>query len=173
MRFSSCCRRRCRRGIPEADFLHLKRAITELADNDTQRSRQHPARPSCIVQGLEPPQRSAHASALGVARVLSTLRRAADADHADVRVSARPSRIRRTYDRRRRRHSARTSSRFSGPASRASATCLPRSFQRVPMTQGLPIGVQIVGPEYGDLATIEVAQILEQRGFAFRSPPGY
>ena len=42
-----------------------------------------------------------------------------------------------------------------------------------PDTQGLPIGVQIIGPEYGDLATIEVAQILEQRGFAFRSPPGY
>ncbi len=42
-----------------------------------------------------------------------------------------------------------------------------------PDAQGLPIGVQIVGPEYGDLATIEVAQILEERGFAFRAPPGY
>jgi amidase len=42
-----------------------------------------------------------------------------------------------------------------------------------PDAQGLPIGVQIIGPEYGDLATIEVAQILEQRGFAFRAPPGY
>ncbi len=42
-----------------------------------------------------------------------------------------------------------------------------------PDAQGLPIGVQIVGPEYGDLATIEVAQQLEQRGFAFSPPPGY
>jgi amidase len=49
------------------------------------------------------------------------------------------------------------------------ATIIPTG----PDAQGLPIGVQIIGPEYGDLATIEVAQILEQRGFAFRSPPGY
>jgi amidase len=42
-----------------------------------------------------------------------------------------------------------------------------------PDDHGLPIGVQIVGPEYGDLATIEVAQILEKHGFAFQSPPGY
>jgi len=49
------------------------------------------------------------------------------------------------------------------------ATIIPTG----PDAQGLPIGVQIIGPEYGDLATIEVAQILEQRGFSFRSPPGY
>jgi amidase len=42
-----------------------------------------------------------------------------------------------------------------------------------PDAQGLPIGVQIVGPEYGDLATIAVAQLLEQHGFAFQAPPGY
>ena len=39
--------------------------------------------------------------------------------------------------------------------------------------EGLPIGIQIVGPEYGDLATIGVAQVLEQNGFAFKPPPGY
>jgi len=55
----------------------------------------------------------------------------------------------------------------------------PISFIGLPVVavpiplQPMPIGVQIIGPEYGDLATIEVAQILEQRGFAFRSPPGY
>ena len=37
-----------------------------------------------------------------------------------------------------------------------------------PDAKGLPIGVQIIGPEYGDLATLEVAQILEQRGYSFR-----
>ena len=42
-----------------------------------------------------------------------------------------------------------------------------------PDANGLPIGVQIIGPEYGDLATLEVAQILEQRGYSFRAPPGY
>ena len=38
---------------------------------------------------------------------------------------------------------------------------------------GLPIGVQIIGPEYGDLITIGVAQLLESEGFAFKPPQGY
>jgi amidase len=36
---------------------------------------------------------------------------------------------------------------------------------------GLPIGVQIVGPEYGDLITIGVAKHLEAAGFRFTPPP--
>ncbi len=36
---------------------------------------------------------------------------------------------------------------------------------------GLPIGVQIIGPAYGDLRTIQLAQRLEQMGFAFAPPP--
>ncbi|MGD8417311.1 MAG: amidase family protein, partial [Pseudomonadales bacterium] len=39
--------------------------------------------------------------------------------------------------------------------------------------EGLPIGVQIVGPEYGDLITIGVARALEAEGFAFVPPPDY
>ena len=39
--------------------------------------------------------------------------------------------------------------------------------------QGLPIGVQIVGPEYGDLSTIGVAKQLEQVGYTFMPPAGY
>ncbi|MCZ6620164.1 MAG: amidase [Gammaproteobacteria bacterium] len=39
--------------------------------------------------------------------------------------------------------------------------------------QGLPIGVQIVGPEYGDLITIGVAEQLEAAGFGFTPPPNY
>ena len=39
--------------------------------------------------------------------------------------------------------------------------------------EGLPIGVQIIGPEYGDLTTIGFARLLEQAGFAFAPPPGY
>jgi amidase len=37
---------------------------------------------------------------------------------------------------------------------------------------GLPIGVQIIGPAYGDLRTIGLAQRLESMGFAFTPPPG-
>ena len=39
--------------------------------------------------------------------------------------------------------------------------------------QGLPIGVQLIGPEYGDLVTIGIADFLEQQGFSFDPPPGY
>lgn len=39
--------------------------------------------------------------------------------------------------------------------------------------EGLPIGVQVVGPEYGDLTTLGVARLLEQQGFAFTPPAGY
>ena len=42
-----------------------------------------------------------------------------------------------------------------------------------PDADGLPIGVQIIGPEYGDLITIGVAKLLEQEAFAFSPPPGY
>ena len=38
---------------------------------------------------------------------------------------------------------------------------------------GLPIGVQIIGPQYGDLITIGVAQKLERMGFAFEAPAAY
>jgi len=39
--------------------------------------------------------------------------------------------------------------------------------------EGLPIGVQIVGPEYGDLITIGAARALEAEGFAFVPPSAY
>ena len=39
--------------------------------------------------------------------------------------------------------------------------------------QGLPIGIQIVGPEYSDLDTIHAAAFLEGEGFAFTPPEGY
>jgi amidase len=38
---------------------------------------------------------------------------------------------------------------------------------------GLPIGVQIVGPEYGDLTTIAFAKMLEREFQGFVPPPGY
>lgn len=40
-------------------------------------------------------------------------------------------------------------------------------------TDGLPVGLQIIGPEYGDLITIGIAKVLEKEGYAFISPPDY
>lgn len=39
--------------------------------------------------------------------------------------------------------------------------------------EGLPIGVQLVGPEYGDMITIAVAEELEKFGYAFTPPANY
>ena len=38
---------------------------------------------------------------------------------------------------------------------------------------GLPIGVQLIGPEFGDLKTLGIARLLEAAGFGFTPPPGY
>jgi len=38
---------------------------------------------------------------------------------------------------------------------------------------GLPVGVQIVGPQYGDRTCIEFARLLEREYYAFVPPPGY
>lgn len=39
--------------------------------------------------------------------------------------------------------------------------------------EGLPLSVQIVGPQYGDLATIRFAQLIEREYYAFVPPPAY
>jgi amidase len=38
---------------------------------------------------------------------------------------------------------------------------------------GLPVGVQIIGPQYGDLTCIEFAKLLEREYYRFAPPPGY
>ena len=38
---------------------------------------------------------------------------------------------------------------------------------------GLPVGVQIVGPQYGDYTTIAFARLLEQEYRSFVPPPAY
>jgi amidase len=40
-------------------------------------------------------------------------------------------------------------------------------------SEELPLGVQLVGPAYGDRITIGVARLLEDAGFRFNPPPGY
>jgi amidase len=38
---------------------------------------------------------------------------------------------------------------------------------------GLPVGVQIVGPQYGDRSCIEFAKLLERHYYAFTAPPAF
>ena len=49
------------------------------------------------------------------------------------------------------------------------STVAPAGFTR----QGLPVGVQIVGPQFGDLATIAAAKFLEREMQPFIAPEGY
>jgi len=46
-------------------------------------------------------------------------------------------------------------------------------FPTGPGEGGLPIGLQIIGPQFGDLTTIALAGHLEDAGFAFQAPRGY
>ena len=51
---------------------------------------------------------------------------------------------------------------------------LPASVAPIGMSAaGLPIGVQIVGPLFGDRTTIRVAELIEQAGHGFVAPPGW
>jgi amidase len=51
---------------------------------------------------------------------------------------------------------------------------LPSSVAPIELSRDkLPVGVQIVGPQYGDYLTIGVARLIEKAYFAFTPPPGY
>ena len=53
-------------------------------------------------------------------------------------------------------------------------TYLPASAAPIGLTaDGLPVGVQIVGPQYGDYTTIAFAKLLEQEYRSFVPPPAY
>ncbi len=158
--------------IPDKDFVWLKNALAELEDDDVSDRANTLARPSGVVQGLEPPQRSAHA-----------LRWAWHAFFERYDVLLTPIMPTSAFPHDHRSFGERTIDVDGAKrpyfeqvfwAGLAGVSLLPATIVPTgPDAQGLPIGVQIIGPEYGDLATIEVAQILEQRGFAFRAPPGY
>jgi amidase len=49
------------------------------------------------------------------------------------------------------------------------STAFPSGLSRA----GLPIGLQIIGPEYGDRTTIEVARLVAQELGGFRAPPRF
>lgn len=60
---------------------------------------------------------------------------------------------------------------WAGPAVVAH---LPASVAPVGLTgEGLPVGIQIIGPLYGDFTTIAVAAMFEEILGGFRAPPGY
>ena len=40
-------------------------------------------------------------------------------------------------------------------------------------SDGLPVGVQIIGPQYGDLTCLKFAQLIEREYHAFQPPPGF
>jgi len=51
---------------------------------------------------------------------------------------------------------------------------LPSTVAPAGLTEaGLPSGVQIIGPQYGDLLCIDMAKCLEKEFAAFQAPPGY
>ncbi len=51
---------------------------------------------------------------------------------------------------------------------------LPSTVAPIELAGGkLPVGVQIVAPQYGDYRAIEVARLIEKEYFAFTPPPGY
>jgi amidase len=51
---------------------------------------------------------------------------------------------------------------------------LPATVAPIGLTaDGLPVGVQIVGPQYGDFSCIHFARLLEQDFARFTPPPGY
>ena len=51
---------------------------------------------------------------------------------------------------------------------------LPGTVAPIGLTpRGLPVGVQIIGPQYGDRTCLRFARLLEQEYYAFEPPPGY
>ena len=51
---------------------------------------------------------------------------------------------------------------------------LPGTVAPIGLTKrGLPVGVQIIGPQYGDRTCLRFARLLEREHYAFVPPPGY
>jgi len=51
---------------------------------------------------------------------------------------------------------------------------LPATVAPMGITKaGLPLGVQIAGPIYGDRTTLAAAALLEEAGLSFKPPPGW
>jgi amidase len=55
----------------------------------------------------------------------------------------------------------------------ASVSQLPATVAPIALAAGLPVGVQIIGPQYADLTTIRFAQLLERNYNNFQAPDDY
>ncbi|MGH8261597.1 MAG: amidase [Steroidobacteraceae bacterium] len=56
----------------------------------------------------------------------------------------------------------------------AGVAYLPATVAPIGLTpEGLPVGVQIIGPKYGDFTCLALARLLEERYRAFVPPPGF
>ena len=53
------------------------------------------------------------------------------------------------------------------------AACPPRSFRQVYGRDGLPIGLQVIGPRLEDRTVIDVAAHIAELTGGYLSPPGY
>ena len=59
-------------------------------------------------------------------------------------------------------------------AALAGLAYLPASVAPIGLTaDGLPVGVQIIGPQFGDLTCLKFAQLLEEHYYGFIPPPGF
>ena len=141
------------------------------------RRRGHPPRPppsrrDDAPPGLDPDPRAPHPASLGVARVL---RRFRCPPLAPLRAFPPfPTTSSATWTPAGSPSTGRPASTGTSSSGRGSPAwpCFPPPSPPRP-SEGLPVGVQIVGPEGGDHTTIEVARHLGGLIGGFRPPPGY
>lgn len=55
----------------------------------------------------------------------------------------------------------------------ATVSYLPSTVFPTGLVQGLPVGLQAIGPEYGDKGTIEFTRLMAEQMGGFTPPPGY
>ena len=160
-------------GARRVDYERLLSSRAQTARRRLQRARDQPARLHRQLQGSVRRQPAARGIALGLARLLRPLRCAADADHRHGRVSARPERADAgAHHAHQRRRALLLGQLFW--AGLATASFLPATVAPAGLTpEGLPVGVQIVGPEFADLSTIWLAGQLAGLIGGFMPPPGY
>ena len=127
--------------------------------------------PRYPLQRMEPSERNAPSIALALARVFSTVRHSDYAHDGDTGLQTRPKAFCRAHITSRQ---PRTTLFRTSLLGRPNGCGLPTLYRHTTGLNdlGLPIGVQIVGPQYGDLITIGVAQKLEGMGF-FEAPAAY
>ncbi len=156
-----------------ADFDTLLEARSRLRADDHSEHAMNLRAVDRELQGGVRGQPAARSVALGLARFFRPPRHDVDAGHRNhcARSTTTASRCRRA----RCTSTASTdpiSPSCSGPGWRRPRSCLSTVAPAGLTAQGLPVGVQIVGPEMADLSTIWLAAQLAQLIGGFTPPPG-